>query len=116
MKGRMRHPTAHVPPKPASALAGHEAEAKDTTKAKRGGRLKKGGAVQGNASHRRLDKRSRGGKWIQGAIKHPGALHRALGVPEGEKIPAKKMAKAKDSSDPRVRKMAALAHTLKGMN
>jgi len=26
-------------------------------------------------------------KWIQGAIKDPGALHRKLGVKEGEKIP-----------------------------
>lgn len=26
-------------------------------------------------------------KWIQGAIKNPGALHRKLGVKEGEKIP-----------------------------
>lgn len=29
--------------------------------------------------------------WIQGAIKHPGALHRELKVPEGKKIPAKKL-------------------------
>ena len=33
-----------------------------------------------------------GGKWIAGAIKHPGALHRALKVPMGKKIPAKKLA------------------------
>lgn len=33
-------------------------------------------------------------KFIQGAIKHPGALHEELGVPEGEKIPAKKLEKA----------------------
>lgn len=33
--------------------------------------------------------------WIKGAIKHPGALHRQLGVKEGEKIPAKKMAAAR---------------------
>lgn len=26
-------------------------------------------------------------KWIQGAIKHPGALHKELGVPKGKKIP-----------------------------
>ena len=26
-------------------------------------------------------------KWIQGAIKNPGALHEKLGVKEGEKIP-----------------------------
>lgn len=55
-------------------------------------------------------------KWIDKAIKHPGALHRALGVPEGEKIPADKMAKAKSSKNPRVRRMAALAHTLGGMH
>lgn len=30
-------------------------------------------------------------KWIQKAIEKPGSLHRALGVPEGEKIPAKKL-------------------------
>lgn len=50
--------------------------------------------------------------WIAGAIKHPGALHKALGVPQGEKIPAKKMAKAAHSSNPHLRKMANLAHTL----
>lgn len=32
--------------------------------------------------------------WISGAIKKPGALHKQLGVPEGKKIPAKKLAKA----------------------
>ena len=30
-------------------------------------------------------------KWIAGAIKHPGALHSELGVPQGQKIPAKKL-------------------------
>jgi hypothetical protein len=30
-------------------------------------------------------------KWISKAIKHPGKLHRELGVPEGKKIPAKKL-------------------------
>jgi hypothetical protein len=25
-------------------------------------------------------------KWIAGAIKHPGALHRQMGVPQGQKI------------------------------
>jgi len=51
-------------------------------------------------------------KWIKGAIKHPGGLHRALGVPEGEKIPAKKMASA-DKKGGRIGKMVALARTLK---
>jgi len=50
--------------------------------------------------------------WIAGAVKHKGALHKALGVPEGEKIPAKKMAKAAKSTNPKVAKMANLAKTL----
>lgn len=29
--------------------------------------------------------------FIAKAIKHPGALHRELGVPQGKKIPAKKL-------------------------
>ncbi len=52
-------------------------------------------------------------KWIQKAIKRPGALHRALHVPAGKKIPASKIAKAKSSSSPRLRKEATLAQTLK---
>ena len=51
-------------------------------------------------------------KWIQGAIKHPGKLHRALGVPKGEKIPAKKLSKAAHSTNPTLRKEANLAKTL----
>jgi hypothetical protein len=55
-------------------------------------------------------------KWIQGAIKHPGALHKQLGVPEGEKIPAKKLAKAAHSENPTLAKRARLAQTLKKLN
>ena len=55
-------------------------------------------------------------RWIKGAIRHKGALHRALHVPEGQKIPAKKMAKAKHSENPRIRKMAGLARTLKSFH
>ena len=29
--------------------------------------------------------------WIAGAIKHPGALHKELHVPQGKKIPANKL-------------------------
>lgn len=54
-------------------------------------------------------------KWIAGAIKHPGALHRQLGVPEGEKIPAKKLAKAAQAGG-KLGKRARLAETLKGLN
>ena len=57
-----------------------------------------------------------GGKWIQKAIKRPGALHRALHVPQGEKIPAKKLAKASHSGNPRLRREVKLAETLKGMH
>jgi hypothetical protein len=57
-----------------------------------------------------------GGHWIKGAIKHPGALHRNLGVPAGEKIPAKKLAKAAKSGSPTVKREVALAKTLKGMH
>jgi hypothetical protein len=54
-------------------------------------------------------------KWIHGAIKHPGALHEELGVPKGEKIPAKKLAKAAKSKG-KLGKRARLAETLKSMN
>jgi len=51
-------------------------------------------------------------KWIQKAIKHPGALHKELNVPEGKKIPAKKLTKAEHSADPKLAKRANLAKTL----
>jgi len=62
-------------------------------------------------------KKADGGKikWIQGAIKHPGSLHKALHVPEGEKIPAKKLEKATHSHNPKLAK-ANLAKTLKRMH
>lgn len=55
-------------------------------------------------------------KWIKGAIKHPGGLHRALGVPQGQKIPGSKLTKALHSSNPHMRRMANLAKTLKKMH
>ncbi len=56
-----------------------------------------------------------GEKWIQKAIpkSHRGKLHKELGVPIGEKIPAKKLAKAAKSKSPTIRKEVALAKTLK---
>lgn len=50
--------------------------------------------------------------WIAGAIKHPGALHKMLGVPQGQKIPASKLAAARKSSNPLMRRRAILAKTL----
>ncbi len=55
-------------------------------------------------------------KWIKGAVENKGGLHRKLGVPEGEKIPAKKMEEARHSKNPTERKEAALADTLKGFH
>ncbi len=52
--------------------------------------------------------------WIRGAIKHPGALHRELHVPEAEKIPAKKLAKAAKAGG-KEGKRARLAETLEHM-
>ncbi len=57
-------------------------------------------------------------KWIQKALSKKGSkgkLHRELGVPEGEKIPAKKLKKAEHSKSPTIRKQANLAKTLKKM-
>ena len=54
-------------------------------------------------------------KWIKGAIKHKGALHKALGVPAGEKIPAKKLAAAAHEPG-KLGKQARLAKTLKKMH
>jgi hypothetical protein len=55
-------------------------------------------------------------KWIQGAIKKPGALRESLNVKKGEKIPAAKLKKAEHSKNPKTRKRAALAETLKKMH
>jgi hypothetical protein len=50
--------------------------------------------------------------WIKGAIKKPGALHKDLGVKQGQKIPAKKLAKAAEKGG-KVGQRARLAETLK---
>lgn len=57
--------------------------------------------------------RSKKEQWIQGAIKHPGALHKQLHVPEGKKIPETKLRKAEHSKNPLLRHRASLAATLK---
>ena len=53
--------------------------------------------------------------WIKGAIKKPGALHRDLDVPQGEKIPAGKL-KAAAKEGGKVGQRARLAQTLKKMH
>ena len=52
-------------------------------------------------------------KWIQKAIKKPGALHKELGVPQGKKIPEKKL-EAAAKKPGKEGKRARLAETLKG--
>lgn len=52
------------------------------------------------------------GKWIDGAIKKKGALHKELGVPQDKKIPKKKLEKAAHSKNPVLKKRAILAETL----
>jgi hypothetical protein len=44
---------------------------------------------------------------------HKGKLHRELGVPEGEKIPAGRLAQAKHSSNPEIKRDAIRADTMK---
>lgn len=53
--------------------------------------------------------------WIKGAIDKPGALHRQLGVPEGKKIPASKIAAAAKKPG-KLGQRARLAQTMKKMN
>lgn len=55
-------------------------------------------------------------KFIQEAIKHPGALRKTLKVKKGEKIPAAKLKKAEHSKNPTTARRARLAETLKKMN
>jgi hypothetical protein len=53
-------------------------------------------------------------KWIQSAIKKPGALRKSLGVKKGEKIPAAKLKEAAKKPG-KLGQRARLAMTLKKM-
>lgn len=64
-------------------------------------------------------KRASGGHlWIQKAINpsKKGALHKALGVSPGKKIPMSKIEKAEHSKSPLLRKRANLAETLRSFH
>lgn len=54
------------------------------------------------------------GDWIAGAIKHPGALHREMGVPQGQPIPAGRL-QAAAGKPGLLGERARLAETLKGL-
>ena len=61
-----------------------------------------------------FDQYAEGGKWIQEAIKKPGALRKSLGVKGDKPIPAGKLAKAAKSPG-KLGQRARLAQTLKKM-
>jgi hypothetical protein len=58
--------------------------------------------------------KAKGGKWIQKAIKKPGALRASLGAKKGEPIPAKKLAKAAKAPG-KLGQRARFAMVLKGL-
>lgn len=51
--------------------------------------------------------------FIKAAIKHPGALHSQLGIPQGQKIPASKLAAAAKKGG-KLGQRARFAQTLRG--
>ncbi len=67
------------------------------------------------AKEKKKDKKKKDKKWIQKAIKRPGALRKKAGVKKGEDIPVRWLRKAAKSKDPRTRKQAQLALTFKKM-
>lgn len=71
----------------------------DVLKGRGVGGMKKGGSTN---------------KWIQKAIKKPGALKKSLGVAKDKPIPAKKLAKAAKAPG-KMGQRARLAQTLKGL-
>lgn len=101
MKGKTGKTSAKLIPKPHGELHIDSAGEKMIGK-------KHGGKVDGKATRGRADKRARGGG-IHIKPENKGKLHKELGVPAEEKIPAKKLAAAKNSSDPAERKRATFA-------
>jgi hypothetical protein len=62
------------------------------------------------------EKKMANDKWIQKAVQHPGALRKKLKAKPGEKIPAAKLKAAEHSKNPKTRKQANLAETLKKLH
>lgn len=85
------------------------------TKMKKGGSVPKGmhrmpdGSLMKDSAHKAKD-----GKWIQKAIKKPGALRKQLGAKPGKPIPASKLAAAAKKPG-KIGQRARLAQTLKKM-
>jgi len=113
--GLKRGGAAHGDEAEDKALIRKMVKAKDLKSYHAGGSLD--GEIQGTRpTGGRLARKDGGDNWIAGATKNKGALHKALHVKEGEKIPAKKLEKAEHSKSPLMRKRANLAETLKGLN
>lgn len=55
-------------------------------------------------------------KWIKDATQNKGALHKALGVTEGKKIPEKKLNKALHCKNMKIRKEVILDKALRSFN
>lgn len=92
-----------------------------------GGKSPKAGMVDPSGAYTKVQERTlgnmegggkvnkaKGGKWIQKAIKKPGALRAQLGAKPGKPIPAGKLAKAAKSKG-KLGQRARLAQTLKKM-
>ena len=62
-----------------------------------------------------MEHKTKGKLWIQGAVKHPGILHKELHVPKGETISAKKLHAAEKKGGV-IAKRAHLAETLKSFH
>lgn len=79
------------------------------------GETKKHEAGESKAFEAKERDKKRKKNWIAGAIKHPGALRRTLGVKGGKKIPAGKLAAAAKKGGV-TGKRARLAETLKSFH
>jgi hypothetical protein len=76
--------------------------------------MRKGGGKAAKCDGGRAARKSGGGNWIKSAVKHPGALHKELGVAPDKKIPAKKLDMAAKKGG-KEGERARLAKTLKSM-
>lgn len=79
-------------------------------------KMPKGKTIKRKDNPQDVEMYAKGGssKWIQGAIKKPGALKASLGVPKDKPIPAKKLSAAAKKPG-KLGRRARLAMTLKGM-
>ena len=92
----------------------HVASSKGVHRSHGGGVCHPQSAIMGEGTAPKLHgaKRKRGGG-IHIKKEHQGLLHKNLGVPKGQKIPAKKLSKALHSSNKAVKKRAVFAENAK---